>query len=148
MEHMTSGYDPIGNHFTYETNEEAYLIATTPIYGIGVYVNEHNPSEYFIKAILKDGQYAVGFSLMNSSDKTLFKATNDGGMLKDDDTWVSNNEAEAYLVNADQAGFIPFELINTEYDWEINVTLWYRQVAPVQPIVAKKVRKPRRKSIK
>lgn len=138
-----STHDPIGTHYTYETSEEAYLIATNPKYGMGLYVNEHDETEYFIKAILNDGKYAIGFSLMNSSAKLMYKATQGGGMIRDDETWVSNNEAEIYLVNADAYGFTPFELIYMEYDREINVTLWYREINTTFPV--KNKRKPRNK---
>ena len=144
MIHELANFDPIGDHYTYETNEEAYLVATSDAYPAGVYVNEHNPDDFFIKAILNDGKYAVGFLLRNSSNKSLYRATEDGGMIKDEDTWVSVNEAEIYLVNAEQAGFRPFEQLSVEYDRFINVTTWYRLIEP-KKVEQVKTRKPRKK---
>lgn len=129
--HERSYYDLVGDYCTYETSEEAYLIAASDSYGPGLYINEHSPNEYFIKEKMIDGEYSVGFCQHTSSNKSMYIATNDGGMVKDDETWVSINEAEIYLINADSYGYIPFNLYKIQYDWEINVTIWYRIVSKI-----------------
>lgn len=140
VEHENA-YAPENNYTSYEVGEEAYIIATSDNYGEGIYYNEHNPNEYFIKKMMDDGKISIGFDELSCVDKTLFVSTQDGGMVKDDDTWVSKNQAEIYLTNADSFGYVPFVLHYIENDNALNATLWYRQSTEQKPETKKRGRK-------
>lgn len=127
IEHEITYDNIIGKYITYETMEDVYIIATNPFYESGLYVNENDPSEFFVKNMMDDGLYAIGIDANINIDKTLFVSTNDGGMVKDDDTWVSNNKVEIYLTNLSALEYKPFNLLKIETDNKINVTIWYRQ---------------------
>ena len=126
-EHENAYEQLINTYTTYETMEDVYIIATNPFYESGLYVNEADPSEFFVKHKMEDGLYAIGIDANLNIDKTLFISTNDGGMVKDDNTWVSNNKVEIYLTNLTALEYRPFNLLMIETDNKINVTIWYRQ---------------------
>lgn len=133
-EHDESIENDLNNFITYETLDDAYIIATSDEYFTGKYINEHNPEEFFYKEMMDDGMYAIGFDIKDDQVGNVYVSTNDGGMIRDTETRVSSHPVEIFFANIASLGDTPFTLLRVETDNKINVIFWYRRgtEAPVE----------------
>lgn len=113
------------DYYDYDDLDDVYRIATDDSLPSGVYVNINDQYDMMLKEFDEKGRALIGFSQELTSAKTLYRATDGGGMIFDESTLVSTSKSEEHLVMADILGLDNFILVKITYDRHINAISWY-----------------------
>ena len=124
-EHDLVNFYDFEDYYLFDDLTDLHLIATSNDIPDGVFIHSRFPKEIFIKKYDENGRILIGFSSELSSERTMYRATNDGLAYKDEDTLVSISESEKFLVMADDYGYDYFVLVETTCDEHINLVDWY-----------------------
>lgn len=146
-EHNKINYYEFNDYYTFETIEDLHTIVTNNELPEGVYVFDNHPNEILLKKFDTEGRILIGLSQELTSSDTLYVATQDGLVVKDDSRFVSKSIIEEFLVMHDTYGlsYNNFTLVDVTCDKYVNLINWYGQANLFADTVTKKKRKYERK---